>query len=89
MMVTLMLVLTFIALALFAIFVLREKAQDEREIAHRMLSGRVAFLVGSALLTFGVIIQSLNHSVDAWLVVTLVAMIFSKIVARIYGDLKW
>jgi hypothetical protein len=54
-----------------------------------MLSGRIAFLVGSTLLTLGIIVQSLNHNVDAWLVVTLVAMILSKIVVRIYGDSKW
>ena len=89
MMVMAMFAVTFIVFALFAIFVLREKAQDEREVAHRMLSGRVAFLVGSALLTLGIIAQSLNHNVDAWLVVTLVAMILSKIVARIYGDSRW
>jgi divalent metal cation (Fe/Co/Zn/Cd) transporter len=89
MMVMLMLALTFIAFALFAIFVLREKVQDERELAHRMLSGRVAFLVGSALLTLGIIIQSFNHSVDPWLVVTLVLMILSKIFARLYGDSRW
>jgi hypothetical protein len=89
MMVMLVLALTFIIFAFFAIFVLREKTQDEREIAHRMLSGRVAFLVGSAFLTLGVIVQSLNHSVDAWLVITLVAMILSKIIVRIYGDSRW
>jgi hypothetical protein len=80
------LAVTFIVFALFSIFILREKAQDEREMAHRMLSGRVAFLVGSSILIVGIIIQSLNHSVDAWLVVTLVAMILSKIAARVYGD---
>jgi hypothetical protein len=89
MMVTALLLLLFIVFALFAAFVLREKAQDEREIAHRMLSGRAAFLVGSALLTLGIIVQSTNHAVDSWLVVTLVAMIVSKIVARIYGDSRW
>jgi len=89
MMVMLMLALTFIVFALFAIFVLNEKAQDERELAHRMHSGRVAFLVGSALLTLGVIVQALHHAVDPWLVVALVVMILSKIIARIYGESQW
>ena len=89
MMVMVMLVLTFVVFALYAIFIMQEKAQDEREIAHRMLSGRVAFLTGSTLLTVGILVQALSHSVDAWLVITLVAMVLSKIVARIYGDSKW
>ena len=88
MVVMIMLALTFVAFAAFAIFVLQEKVQDEREVAHRMLSGRIAFLVGSALLTIGIIVQALSHSVDAWLVITLVAMVLSKIVSRIYGDSK-
>lgn len=89
MMVMVMLVLTFVVFALLAIFVLREKAQDEREVAHRMLSGRIAFLTGSALLTIGIIVQGLQHTIDAWLVVSLVAMVLSKIVARMYGDSRW
>jgi hypothetical protein len=41
-----MLALMLVALAFFAIFVLREKIQDEREVVHRTLSGRVAFVTG-------------------------------------------
>ena len=41
-----MLALIFIVFALYAIFIMHEKAHDERETAHRMLSGRVAFLAG-------------------------------------------
>ena len=89
MVVMFMLVLTLVVFAIFALFVLHERAEDEREVAHRMLSGRVAFLVGSALLTLGIIVEGLGHRVDAWLVITLVAMVLSKIVSRIYGDLRW
>lgn len=80
------LVFTLIAFLLLAIFVLTEKAQDEREIAHRMLSGRVAFLAGTTVLTFGLLVQGLLHTVDPWLVLALVVMVFTKILARIYGD---
>jgi len=81
-----MLALTLVVFAFFAIFILREKVQDERDTAHRMLSGRVAFLTGSALLTIGIVVQSLKGTVDVWLVVVLVAMVLSKIVTRIYSD---
>lgn len=80
------LALTLVIFALFAIFILREKVQDERESAHRMLSGRVAFLTGSALLTLAIVVQSLQDAVDVWLVIVLVAMVLSKLITRIYSD---
>jgi len=81
-----MLALTLVIFALFAIFILREKVQDERETLHRMLSGRVAFLTGSALLTIAIIVQSIQDIVDVWLVIVLVAMVLSKLITRIYSD---
>ncbi len=78
--------ITLVVFALFAIFILREKVQDEREAVHRMLSGRVAFLTGSALLTVAIVVQSLQDAVDVWLVIVIVAMVLSKIVTRIYSD---
>lgn len=78
--------ITLVAFAFFAIFILREKVQDEREDKHRMLSGRVAFLTGSALLTIGIVVQSFQGTVDVWLVIVLVAMVLSKLVTRIYSD---
>jgi phosphatidylglycerophosphate synthase len=86
MIVMIMLILTLVVFALFATFVLQEKTQDERDVAHRMLSGRVAFLTGSALLTLGIVVQALQHNVDIWLVVILVAMVLSKIITRIYSN---
>ena len=83
-----MLGITLVVFAFFAIFILREKVQDERDTAHRMLSGRVAFLVGSALLTIGIIAQSLQDRVDTWLVIALVAMVLSKLATRMYSDYR-
>ncbi len=86
-----MLHLTLLALilgifAFFAVFILQEKVQDEREASHRTLSGRVAFLAGSAILTTGIVVQSLSGTVDVWLVASLVAMVLSKLITRIYSD---
>lgn len=81
-----MLGLTLAVFAVFAIFILREKVQDEREALHRMLAGRVAFLTGSALLTIGIVVQSLQDAVDVWLVIVLVAMVLSKLATRLYSD---
>ena len=81
-----MLAFTLVIFALFTVFILREKVQDERDTVHRMLSGRVAFLTGSALLTIGIVVQSLQDAVDVWLVVVLVVMVLSKLVTRMYSD---
>lgn len=83
------LALTFVAFALLAIFVVREKVQDERELVHRMHSGRVAFLAGSSLLTIGILYQAFEHDVDVWLVVVLVVMVLSKLFTRIYCDKRF
>ena len=75
-----------VAFGLFAAFVLREYASDERDSAHRMLAGRVAFLSGAASLVVGIVYQSYTDSLDTWLVVVLVVMVLAKIAARLYSD---
>ena len=75
-----------IALAVFfafSTFVLKEGARDEREDAHRTLSGRWAFFSGSAVLIAGIVYQSLADSLDYWLPAALAAMIVAKLIARL------
>lgn len=72
---------------LFAAFILREKAADERDVAHRSFAARSAFLAGSAILIVAILIQGARGDVDGWLVATLVAMIVAKLSARAYMDL--
>lgn len=74
------------AAALFGGVIWREHAGDEREVMHRMHAGRIAFVTGTTLLVIGIAVQSLNHVVDLWLVVTLVSMVVVKIVGRMYAD---
>ena len=81
-----LLIFTFAAFAAFAAFVIRERAEDERAILHRMYSGRFAFLAGSFVLTLGILFQALHHHVDAWLVGALAVMVFAKLLSRLYGD---
>lgn len=71
---------------LLAVFVVRESAVDEREMSHRALAGRTAFLVGSAVLVVGIISEGMTHQVDPWLVLALVLMVLAKIGTRIYSD---
>ncbi len=86
MMVMAMLAVTLVIFGIFASFILREKSYDEREDKHRTLAGRNAFLVGSGILMVGIVVQGYSHSVDPWLVVTLILMILVKIGTRMWSD---
>ncbi len=86
MMVIGMLALALVLFGIFASFILREKATDEREEAHRTLAGRNAFLAGSGVLILAIVVQGYAHDVDPWLVITLVVMVVAKIVTRIWSD---
>ncbi len=77
-----------VVFALFANFIWRENAKDEREGLHKMMAGRIAFLAGTALLVIGIIVQSFEHELDFWLVFTLGTMILAKIIGIIYGQIK-
>lgn len=81
-----MLVALLVVFGVFATFVLRETALDEREASHRMLAGRVGFLTGATVLIIGIVIQALAEAVDVWLIFTLVLMVVAKIGTRIYTD---
>lgn len=82
-----MLVIILIAVfGIFAALIWKERARDEREGLHRMLAGRFAFLAGSGILVLGIIVQSLHHSIDPWLIYALVIMIIAKIIGLLYGQ---
>ena len=74
-----------VVFAIFSGFMWKERAQDEREALHRMLAGRVAYLIGTGILMLGIIVQSSRHEIDSWLVFTLGAMILAKIFGVIYS----
>ncbi|MCR4334722.1 MAG: hypothetical protein NUV47_03295 [Patescibacteria group bacterium] len=86
MMVMGMLAILLVLFGIFASFILKERAFDERDDVNRSLAGRNAFLAGSAILMFGIAVQGYSHSVDPWLVVALIMMIVVKIVTRIWSD---
>lgn len=86
MMVVGMLVLALVLFGIYASFILREKTIDERDAVHETLAGRNAFLAGSTVLIFGIVVEGYTHTVDPWLVATLIVMIVAKIVTRIWSD---
>ena len=86
MMHTTILALTIVLFGIFASFILHEQAKDEREVTHRMLAGRVAFLAGSTTLIVGIIFQVIKDDIDPWLIFTLVVMILMKIATLLYSE---
>jgi hypothetical protein len=82
----LLLAALFILVCAYAVFVLRERAEDEREEAHRAAAGRAAFLAGSLVLLVGIIVEDLAHALDPWLVWALVGMLAAKALMRAYAD---
>lgn len=63
---------------LFAGLFWQEHAADEREAVLLDKAGRLGYLAGLTVLVIGVVIQSFNHNVDIWLVLTIAAMIIAK-----------
>lgn len=71
---------------LFALFIWHESVHDEREAAHRFYASRLAFLIGSAVLTLGVAYEVFYlHHVDPWLLLALGAMVVAKAGASLYA----
>jgi len=85
-----MLILGLVVLfIIFASFILKEKSADEREQLHKFMAGRLAYLLGAAVLVLGVVIQALSHNIDPWLVYALSGMILGKVLGLLYGQIKY
>lgn len=69
---------------LLVLFVYKENPEDEREMHNRFYSSRAAYLSGSAFLMFVCMIQGSTDTIDPWILLTLIVMIFSKLIAHIY-----
>lgn len=77
-----------IAFAVLSVYLLQENGGDEREAAHRMLAGRVAFFIGSLILVIGIAVESMHGTPNMWLVLSLAGMILGKAATRFYSDWK-
>jgi len=67
-------------------FVMYERAHDEREVTHKMHSGRIAYLSGIAVLTIALVVQGFAHTIDPWIPLALGVMVVSKLIARFYTE---
>jgi hypothetical protein len=68
------------------VFVWHENPRDEREYAAASQAGRTAYLIGAAILTIGVAVQTLQHHVDYWLVCSLAGMVLTKVISSVHKD---
>lgn len=75
--------------AIFAMFLWKENAEDEREQLHRFIGARFAYMIAGSLLLIGTIFQALSHTIDLWLPTTLAAMVLAKIVGRWYASRRY
>lgn len=80
--------LAVVVFMIFAVFVWREQAQDEREVYNRLQASRIAWLTGAGILLVGLIVQGFAYAVDPWLVAALAGMIIAKSITRIISIYK-
>lgn len=70
----------------YAGFVWNEAQGDEREVLHRMLAGRAAFLTSVAVLTAALLYQGVTHTIDPWIPAALALTILAKLIARAWAN---
>jgi uncharacterized membrane protein YphA (DoxX/SURF4 family) len=75
---TLIMILAVTIIA-FAVFIWREKPRDEREALHGLKAGHVSYFIGGGVLVIAIIDQSIRHSLDHWLAITLGSMVITKL----------
>jgi hypothetical protein len=83
MMLVSLLIVALVIFGLFAAFIVQEKIVDEREAHNRTMAGRAAFIAGTAVLTIGILLQSIGHHVDPWLFIAFVVMVLVKLIVRV------
>jgi len=69
---------------LLASLVYKEKPKDEREAQILNQSSRLAFIGGTSFLLIGIIVQSMQHNLDSWLVWALVLIVAIKNLSHYY-----
>jgi peptidoglycan/LPS O-acetylase OafA/YrhL len=72
----------------FSLFFWKERAVDERDETHRNFASRLGYLAGSSILVIGIIVNTLQHKFDPWLVLTLLAMVIAKLISRVYTSVN-
>jgi hypothetical protein len=89
MMEMLVVALASLVFLLFVGFVWKEQVLDEREELHRFLAARFAYVVGAVILMGAILVQSLVHDLDPWIVGALIGMLVAKVIGRRYAQIHY
>lgn len=73
------LMLLGLAVIAFGAFIWRENYRDEREEHNAMKAGRLSYFAGGAVLVLAIIVETLQHTLDLWLVAALAIMVVTKL----------
>ena len=79
------LMLLGLAVIAFGVFVWRETFRDEREQLHGLQAGRLSYLAGGGTIVVAIIVQTLTHTLDIWLVIALAVMVTTKLAVRAWN----
>ena len=66
------------------VIIWKEKSQDERDIQHRFYSSWISYVVTSVLLFSGIVIESLQGSIDTWLIISITGLFITKLTSLVY-----
>lgn len=78
---TMLLIFFSVGMLSYGAFVYRESPADEREYELSLVASKHAYLLGAVLLAVGIIVQSFQHTLDAWLPGILAAMVSTKLIS--------
>lgn len=84
----LMVPILIVLFIIFTGFLWKETPGDEREQLHKFIASRFAYFAGVSSLILGVIIQSLQHVIDPWLIIAICITLLAKLTGLIYGYFK-
>lgn len=79
-------VAAFGLVAIFLVFLWREKPQDERELVNQNIASRAAYIVGCLILITALVVQGFQHNVDPLVPIALFGMIFTKLLVQNLKD---
>lgn len=85
---SILIVLILVAYFTFSAFILKEQAKDEREELHILKASRLSYLAGIGTLIVALVVQTLSHNIDIWIILALIVMLVTKLLVRFYSRFK-
>lgn len=71
-----------------AFLVLQRTPLDEREQLLSLQAYKTAYVVSTTLVVMGIVLQSLNHVVDPWLVMIFIGLVATKVVTLAVASIR-